>query len=173
MPAACAPPVAVMRPPEMTMPSATRFAETPPPMPAAFAPPAATISPLSITILPGRVKPPAEPMPAAFWPPEAKSAPLALPEIVSVAAGRTSMPAEYLPAAVTRLVWTSVSVALRPNEMAGASVVLASAVASVSFLRRSAESAPLSDTTMRKEPFVERPCTSASAVSVMMPVDFA
>ena len=82
------------------------------------------------------------------------------------------MPAEYLPAAVTRLVWTNVSVALRANEMAGASVVLALAVASVSFLRRSAESAPLSDTTMRNEPFVERPCTSASAVSVMTPVDF-
>ena len=169
MPAALAPPVAVTWPPEITMPSATGTDETPPPMPAAFAPPCATIVPLSMTILPGAVKPPAEPMPAAFWPPVAESEPS--PLTVSVAVEATSMPAEYWPSPVRAFSPESVSVTSRDNLSAGASFF--TGPTSVSFLSVMADAPEVDGTTMRYSPFVEKPCTTASAEIVTTPVSFA
>ena len=168
MPAADAPPRAVTWPPEMTMLSCVRLDISPPPMPAASLPPVATMTPLSITILPGVGKPPADPMPAAYVPPVAKRIPEfpddaddpEFPVILSVAALATSIPADCCPAPVMVFVPSSASATSR------ASVTAESPFARVSRVRflKETDAAPESDgTTMRYSPFVEKPCTTASA----------
>jgi hypothetical protein len=110
-------------------------------------------------------------MPAPHGPPLALSEPL--PLTVSTALEATSMPAEYCPAAKTELEPARTSVTSRSIATMEAFFALVSPSPSARFLSVRLAVEELAGTTRRKSPFVENPCTSASAVRVRMPVDFA
>ena len=169
MPAADAPPVAVTWPPEMTMLPCVRLDDSPPPMPAALSPPVATMTPPSITIFPGEGKPPVDPMPAAYLPPVAERIPES-PVILSVALLATAIPADCCPAAETVFVPSSASATSRANATAESLFARVSRVRSLKVTDAAPESA---GTRRRYSPFVETPCTTASAEIVTTPVDFA
>ena len=79
------------------------------------------------------------------------------------------MPAEYWPAAQTVFDPESVNVISRSNFTVEASFVAAPIVR---FLIVTDDALEADGTTMRYSPFVEKPCISALAEIVTMPVDF-